>query len=119
MPKFEEHDIGWIDITADTPADFVMQHHPASTVPGWGRELSGKKFGDYPNRKHAKSLTLEFRLCKTWKLPLYHEIDQVIDGVARHYTRLMAPVVDDHETVVHIYYAVRWLSPPQRVSTED
>ena len=118
LPEFENHDIGLVDTTADAPVEFVMQHHPASTVPGWGRELSGKKLGDYPNKMHAKSLTLEFRRCKTWKLPHYHEIDQVIDGVARHYTRLMVPAVDDHETMVRNYYTVRWLAPQKRVSTE-
>ena len=115
IPDFERHDIGWIDTTAETPGDFVILHHPASPVAGWGTELGGKTLADYPNAMHAKSLALEFRRCKKWKVPLYHEIDQVIDGIAHHYTRLMVPLVDEAGTVTRIVYAVRWLEAQRRL----
>lgn len=49
IPDFESRDIGWIDTTAETPGEFVILHHPASPVSGWGIELSGKTLADYPN----------------------------------------------------------------------
>lgn len=111
--------VGWIDTTADDPNNFVMRDHPENPIRGFGRELDGKILADFPNKMHAKSLVLEYLRCKRWKVPLYHEIDQVINGVARHYTRLMVPLLDESGTVTRIYYGVSPLKVPAPLFVAD
>jgi hypothetical protein len=96
-----------------------MRDHPDNLIQGFGRELSGKVLAEFPSKMHAKSLMLEHLRCKRWKVPLYHEIDQVINGIGRHYTRLMVPLVDETGTVTRIYYGVYPLVPPTPMSIAD
>lgn len=119
LPNGEACKVGWIDTTPEDPNNFIMQDHPNNRIAGLGRELSGKVLSEFPNKMHAKSLVLEYLRRKRWKVPLYHEIDQVINGVARHYTRLMVPLVDEAGNVTRIFYGVSPLVTPARLSAED
>lgn len=114
------HDLcGWIDSSAEDPHNFVMRDHPENPVYGLGSELNDCLLSEFPNKMHAKSLTLEYLRCKRWKIPLYHEIDQVIGGIGRHYTRLMLPLIDDTNTVTRIYYGVSPLVTPAPLYAVD
>jgi hypothetical protein len=108
-----ENIVGWNDVSRNNPQDFVMNSHPDNPVSRFGAALANKRITEFPNKLHAKSLVLEYFRCKHWKVPLYHEIDQVIDGIARHYTRLMLPLADDAGAVTQVYYGVRRLAPPR------
>ena len=116
IPSRASGGVGWVDSAAEDPNFFVMHDHPVNPVSGLGRELNGKFLSQFPNKMHAKSLVLEYLRCKRWKVPLYHEIDQVIDGVGRHYTRLMLPFVDDRGIVTRIYYGVSPQVTPRLLS---
>lgn len=112
LPVPAHGSVGWIDASAEDPQDFVMRNHPENPVFGLGRELNDRNLSEFPNKMHAKSLILEYLRCKRWKVPLYHEIDQVIGGIGRHYTRLMLPLVDETGNVTRIYYGVSPLVTP-------
>ncbi len=119
LPNAGKCKVGWIDSSAEDPNNFVMRDHPDNPIQGFGRELSGKVLAEFPSKMHAKSLMLEYLRCKRWKVPLYHEIDQVINGIGRHYTRLMVPLVDQTGTVTRIYYGVYPLVQPKPMSIAD
>ncbi|NKB60154.1 MAG: hypothetical protein GKS00_27900 [Alphaproteobacteria bacterium] len=119
LPKAAFSSVGWVDSIADDPRDFVMRDHPENPVYGLGIELNDTFLSEFPNKMHAKSLLLEYIRCKRWKVPLYHEIEQVIGGISRHYTRLMLPLVDESGTVTQIFYGVSPLTPPTPLFIED
>lgn len=119
LPASARNNVAWIDSSASDPNNFIMRAHPERPNPGFGAELSGRTLRDFPNKMHANSLVLEYLRCKRWKIPLYHEIDQVINGVARHYTRLALPLVSDSGEVTRIYYGIRPLAPPTPLYLPD
>ena len=101
---------GWIDTTPDDPRYFVIHHNPTMNAPGFAEEYGNIRLLDLPNKMHASSLVLEFLRCKRWKIPLYHEIDQRIGGVRRHYTRLLLPLANDGGEVARIFFGFRLIS---------
>jgi hypothetical protein len=38
---------------------------------------------------------------------MYHEIDQIIDGISRQYVRLLVPVIDRKSRVSRLFSATR------------
>ena len=50
--------------------------------------------------------------CRQTHEPLYHQIDQTMNGMRRVYRRLLAPFEDQAGRVRKVYYAVRWLAEP-------
>ncbi len=112
LPQGAETKIAWVDTSFDDPNDFIMCNHPERPNPGFGAELTGRKLSEFPNKMHSKSLVLEYLRCKRWRNPLYHEIDQVINGVARHYTRLLLPLVSEDGEVTRIFYGYNTLVEP-------
>jgi hypothetical protein len=119
LPDAGKCKVGWIDSSVEDPNNFRMRDHPHNAIQGLGEELSGKFLAEFPNKMHAKSLVLEYLRCKRWRVPLYHEIDQVIDGIGRHYTRLMLPLIDESGMVTRIYYGVSPLVPPSPLYVAD
>lgn len=119
LPNIDNCLVGWIDATADDPNNFIMRDHPDNPIFGLGTELTDRLLSEFPNRMHAKSLVLEYLRCKRWKVPHYHEIEQVIGGISRHYTRLMLPLVDDTGTVTRIFYGITPLVAPTQLRTAD
>lgn len=106
---------GWVDTALDDPRSFVIRHHSTNRLPGINDQNGDTRLSDLPNKMHANSLILEYLRCKRWKIPLYHEIDQRIGGIRRHYTRLLLPLANNGAEVTRIFFGFRLIS---RVSTE-
>jgi hypothetical protein len=47
--------------------------------------------------------------------PLYHEIEQLIFGISRHYRRLILPLADTDNRVNKLVVGVRSVRPPFQV----
>ena len=56
---------------------------------------------------HYRACASEYLISIRERVPIYHEIDQAIGDISRHYVRLMLPVVDKMGRVVRLVYAVR------------
>ena len=101
---------GWVDTAEDDPRSFIIRHHPANRLPGMDEHSADIRLADLPNKMHANSLILEYLRCKRWKIPLYHEIDQRIGGIRRHYTRLLLPLADGDGPVTRIFFGFRLIA---------
>lgn len=109
--------VSWIDTSAEDPQQFIVRDHVASTIPGLGIELSDRPLCDIPALDmHTTACAVEYLFCKHERTPMYHEIEQLISGLKRHYTRIMLPVMNDAGDVNRIYYATRQIEPVKRVS---
>ncbi len=102
--------IAWIDTTEEDPTQFTIWEHPECHIPGMGAELSGKLLNDIPEAQlHVSACAIEYLYCKHERVPMYHEIDQILCGYRRHYTRLLVPLADNNGGVSRIFYAIRML----------
>lgn len=116
LPKAAAQWVSWIDTTAEDPMEFVIWDHRESPIAGLGTELSGRRLGDIREAPlHFSACAIEYLYCKHERLPMYHEIDQILCGYKRHYTRIMVPVADERGDVNRIYYAIRRLRETTRV----
>jgi len=110
--------VSWIDTTAQDPMCYTIWNHRDSHIPGMGPEISGKKLGDIKAAPlHISACAIEFLYCKHERIPMYYEIDQIICGFKRHYTRIMVPVSDGNGAVNRIVYAIRLIGETVRVDT--
>jgi hypothetical protein len=110
--------IAWIDTTREDPTQFIIWEHPECRIPGLGAELSGKLLNDIPEAQlHVSACAIEYLYCKHERIPMYHEIDQILCGYRRHYTRLLVPLADEDGSVSRLFYAVRVLSEPVRADS--
>lgn len=107
--------LSFVDARADNPENFVMIDHPKSSLDPFGSQLSGKTLGEFPNRLHRDALLLEYQICKRTQRPFYHEIDQIIGGISRHYVRLILPLVDFTGTISKFSVVTRRVSPTFRM----
>ena len=107
--------VSWIDVGGEDPLSFVMRDHPASPISGYGVELSDKPLRDFPDLSQATSTAMEYLACKHAREPMYHEIDQILGGVIRHYTRIVLPVADRDGNVTKLYCGFRRITEPARV----
>jgi len=96
---------------ATDPENFVLVNHGTSQLGPFGADLEGKRLCDVPSAIHARASAFEYQQCKSLRRPFYHEVDQVIGGISRHYVRIMLPLVDDRGDVVKIAYGIRALEP--------
>jgi hypothetical protein len=116
LPRNIAEWVSWIDTTADDPMEFILWDHCPSPVPGLGEELSGRSLGDVREAPlHFSACAIEYLYCKHERTPMYHEIEQILCGYKRHYTRIMVPVADENGSVSRIYYAIRCLRATRRV----
>lgn len=119
ISKYFSEKISWIDTSSSDPFQFVMRDHRENPIPGWGKELSNKTLFERKDMEmHHSACAVECLLCKMERAPMYHEIEQTITGLSRHFTRLMVPVENDQGHVDRIYYISRRLRPIKRVSFE-
>ena len=117
LPHMVAERICCIDTSADNPLDYIVREHAANALPGFGVELSGRPLCDRPELDmDTTACAIEFMSCKLERKPLYHEIDQLLGGLKRHYMRLMLPVQNDAGEVDLIYFAIRDLQPAKRVT---
>lgn len=98
-----------VDVSSEDPGKFLFRDHhggPINLVPGG---LDGKPMSAFPSRIHVNATLAEYDLCKRLGRPLYHELNQVICGMPRHYTRILLPLADDEGRVVRLTYGLRLL----------
>lgn len=115
LPAQLANAVSWIDTKPGDPLKFVMRDHQASTIPGLGTELSDTPLCERPDLEmHTTACAIEFLFCKHERKPLYHEIEQTLGGLRRHYSRLMLPVENGKGEIDRIYYATRQLQPVKR-----
>jgi hypothetical protein len=101
---------GWVDTESEDPRNFIIRHHRSNRLPGFDDGDGDTRLSDIPNKMHANSLILEYLRCKRWKIPLYHEIDQRIGGIRRHYTRLLLPLANGEGAVTRIFFGFRLIA---------
>lgn len=106
-----------LDTSSENPLNYVVRDHAASPLPGHGHALVGRPLCDRPELDmDTTACAVEFLYCKRERTPMYHEIEQMIGGLKRHYTRIMVPVEDSAGAVCLIYFAMREIQPAKRVT---
>lgn len=97
--------IAWVDVSSENPLDFVVNDHPnLSSFP----DMSHRKLRDHPSHAHSSSVAIEFLFAKRMQTVSYHQIEQTVGTMYRHYRRVMVPVLDKKAgSVSRIVYAVR------------
>ena len=104
-----------VDTRVDDPANFVMRDHDNNGVVPYTVRMADRRLAEYPRRLHAEGCMREYQMCRILKRPLYHEIDHITAGVARHYMRILLPLADEAGTVVRIAYGIRLVEQPFRM----
>ena len=110
--------VSWMDVSGDDPLAFVMHNHLANPVPGYGIELSDKPVEAIPDLSQATATAMDYLACKHAREPMYHEIEQIVGGVMRHYTRIVLPVEDRVGNVTKLYCGYRRITEPVRVKAD-
>ena len=64
---------------------------------------------------HAKALMTEYFMARERATPVYHEIEQLIFVISRHYRRLILPLAGPDNRVTKLIVGVRSIRPPFQV----
>lgn len=99
--------ISWVDVTAADPYNYVIRDHTNQTS---FSDHTDRRLGDHPSRMNLRSCAFEYRACMADPQPFYHEIEQTIGNISRHYRRMMLPIVSASGRVERLVYAVRIVS---------
>lgn len=117
LPAELAQQVSSIDTCAKNPLEYVIREHAPNPIPGLGVELAGKPLC---HRRETDMDTtasaVEFLFCKHERTPVYHEVDILMGGLKRCYTRIMLPVETDSGTVERIFFALRDLQPARRIA---
>ena len=117
LPADVAEQVCCLETTEDNPLNYIVREHAANPIPGFGSELVGKPLCDRPELDmDTTACAIEFLYCKRERVAMYHEIEQILSGLKRHYTRIMLPVANDAGDVSHIYFAMREVVPVKRVT---
>lgn len=117
LPRNIAEQVCCLDTSAENPLNYIVREHATSTIPGFGTELVGRPLCDRPELDmDTTACAVEFLYCKRERTAMYHEIEQILGGLRRHYTRIIVPVEDDSGEVCRIYFAMRELQPAKRVT---
>ena len=95
--------VSWLDVTPEDPLNFMFRDHVSTTL----ISMADKPLRAVSNRLHMTALAAEYTRCKSFRQPMYHEIDQIIDGISRQYVRLLVPVTDKKARVCRLFSATR------------
>ena len=95
--------VSWLDVTPEDPLNFVFRDHVSTTL----ISMANKPLRAVQNKLHMTALAAEYTRCKSFRRPMYHEIDQIIDGISRQYVRLLVPVIDRKSRVGRLFSATR------------
>lgn len=98
------HWIRGVDTTSENPENFLLRDHHSSLPALLPNGLHGRPVTDFPSKAHARATLRDYVLCRRLRSPMYHEINQVVCGVPRHYVRLLLPLVDANGRVVRLAY---------------
>ncbi len=118
-PLFNKGHVSLIDVSDPNPWNFVILKHSSHRIPQLGKRLENTRVSDYPCPMSARALMTEYFLARQYGEPLYHEIEQVIFGYARHYTRLLLPLAGAEGSISTIFVARRCLKPPFRLDPPE
>jgi hypothetical protein len=105
-----------IDVSDPNPWNFQIESHISNSIAGLGKELEDTLVSNFPCDMSARALMSEYFMTREYRQPFYHEIDQVIFGYARNYTRLMLPLVDERGRVSKLVIASRLIEPAHRIA---
>ncbi|MDH3702866.1 MAG: hypothetical protein OEU46_16295 [Alphaproteobacteria bacterium] len=108
-----------VDVGDPNPANFVFMSHWQSSYPRLGSELANTRVGQYPCRMHAKALMSEYLMTRENAEPVYHEIEQLIFGISRHYRRLILPLTDAENRVTKLIVGVRPIRPAVQIAASQ
>ena len=101
-----------VETATENPANYVMRDHDNGGRVPYTIRMADRRLAEYPRRLHAQGCMREYQMCRILRRPLYHEIDHITAGVARHYTRILLPLADEAGAVVRIAYGIRLLEQP-------
>lgn len=104
-----------IEVSDPNPWNFMFQYHWHTPYPNLGSELNHTRVRDYPCMMHAKALLSEYFMAREYRTPVYHEIEQVLFGISRHYRRLILPMIDVTDEVTGLLVGVRSVRPPYEI----
>lgn len=104
-----------IRVDDPNPWNFEFQFHWHTPYPNLGSELNHTRVRDYPCMMHAKALLSEYFMARECRTPVYHEIEQVLFGISRHYRRLILPMIDLNDQVEGLLVGVRSVRPPYEI----
>lgn len=104
LPREVLRNVCWADVTPENPFNFVTQDHAKLTA---FSDASNRRLSQHQSRMHFRACASEYMHSMRERTPIYHEIDQTVGDISRHYVRLMLPVADVTGRVVRLVYAVR------------
>lgn len=103
---------GLVDCRAGDPLGYIIAAHTRVAPPRYSSALVGAPLRQFPDRLHAVAVAQDHFQCALRGKPIYHEILHSIDGVERHYARLMLPLFDAGGRVANIAVATRRFVTP-------
>ena len=101
-----------VDVTQNSPWQYRYTQHMSSPYGHFRGESLAEVTAGHPFPAHVTSAMLEYHTCKLTNQPTYFEIEQVVDGIYRAYTRLMVPLRERHGSPAEIAYAIRYTVEP-------
>jgi len=104
-----------IGVSDPNPWNFLIESHWHTPYPKLGSELSQTRVRDYPCMMHAKALMSEYFMARECRMPVYHEIEQVLFGISRHYRRIILPMADTKGQVIGLLVGVRSVRPAYEI----
>ena len=108
-----------IDVSDPNPWNFFFMSHWQTSYPRLGSELTNTQVSQYPCGMHAKALMSEYFMTRENAEPVYHEIEQLIFGISRHYRRLILPLTDTENRVTKLIVGVRAIRPAVQIAASQ
>jgi len=104
-----------IGVEDPNPWNFEIKSHWHTPYPNLGVELNQTRVRDYPCMMHAKALMSEYFMARESRMPVYHEIEQVLFGISRHYRRIILPMAGEGDRVTGLLIGVRSVRPAHEI----
>jgi hypothetical protein len=104
-----------VDVESWNPWQFRYRRHMANPYGHFLGSCFGEISQSHPFPSHPKNAMLDYHRCKQTMEPTYFEIEQVINGIYRAYTRLMIPLARGLGQPPDIFYAIRYTADPAPV----
>lgn len=87
-----------VDVSTDNITHYKWLKHPYRKIGDASSKLvdaTGLMVCDHPAVAHSHLTAWEYSCAKSCAKPLYHEIQQDVDGHRRHYGRILLPLFED------------------------
>ncbi len=104
-----------VDVTENSPWQYRYTQHMSSPYGHFRGESLAEVTASHPFPSHVTSAMLDYHSCKQTQQPTYFEIEQVVDGIYRAYTRLMVPLQGRRGKLSEVAYAIRYTAEPSSV----